>query len=486
MKLLFRAGIFISAFSLCACDLAPTYAPPNVDLPPKFKEGGMWNLANPSDSLPRGSWWNEFHDKTLNALEPQIEEANQTLANALANYEQARTIVEQAESGLYPYLEQDSSLSTNRQSDHRPLRSANQPSHYGANTLDVQASYEVDIWGRVRDTIAASAAEAQADAAILENVRLSLHAELARVYIGLRSLDREGQLLSDTVKTYSDALTLTQNRLAGKIAPPIDVARAQSQLATAQALVADTSARRAILEHAIATLVGKPASSFSIPAAPVIIALPQRPPAVPSTLLERRPDIAAAERGVAAANERIGVARAAFYPRFLLNLTAGTQDTELRLFDLKNALFSVGPSVSLPIFDGGLRTAQLAAATAVRDARTAAYRGQVLLAVQQVEDSLSQEHWLSIEAKRVAESVDAAKKVLDYSLTLYRDGATTYLDVVTAQTTALDAERTALQLRTRRLESSVALFLALGGGWTAPVHMAEVSPPLSTLDLLPH
>jgi multidrug efflux system outer membrane protein len=486
MRFFSWASVFASAFSLCACDLAPSYAPPKVDLPPKFREGGMWQLANPSDGLPRGPWWTEFHDKTLDALEPQVDEANQTLANALANYMQARTNVEQAESGLYPSLEQDSSLSTNRQSDHRPLRSANQPSHYGANTLDIQASYEVDLWGRVRDTIAASAAQAQAEAAILENVRLSLHAELARIYIDLRSLDREGQLLADTAKAYSDALTLTQNRLAGKIAPPIDVARAQSQLATAQALVAGTFARRALLEHAIATLVGKPASSFSIPAAPVIIALPQRPPAVPSTLLERRPDIAAAERSVAVANEQIGIARAAFYPRFFLNLSGGTQDTGLHLLDLKNELFSIGPSVSLPIFDGGMRTAQLEAALAVRDAQTAKYRGQVLLAVQEVEDSLSQDHWLGIEAKRVAEAVEAAKKVLDYSLTLYRDGATTYLDVVTAQTTALDAERTALRLRTRRLEASVALFLALGGGWTAPVRVAEVSPPLSTLDLLPH
>lgn len=479
---------FVCAFSLVlgACDLAPADSPPQMALPLNFKEGSPWQIANPRDDLPRGPWWTEFHDKTLDALEPRIESANQTLAEALANYVQATANVDQAESGLYPSLEQDTSASTNRQSDHRPLRSASQPSHYGANTLGIQASYEVDLWGRVRDTIKASTAEAQAQSAILENVRLSLHAELARVYLALRSLDRESQLLADTEKTYQQALELTQNRLAGKIAPPIDVARAQAQLATAQALIADTFGRRALLEHAIASLIGEPASSFSIPPSTLIGAMPRPPRVVPSTLLERRPDIAADERDVAAANAKIGIARAAFYPRFFLNLQGGTQDTGFHLLDLKNEFFAIGPSVALPIFDGGKRAADLKFAEAARDAAAAHYRGQVLRAIQEVEDSLAQERWLGIEAKRVAESVDAAKRVLDYSLTLYRDGATTYLDVVTAQTAALDAERTALALQTRRLQAAVALILALGGGWSEPVRVAAISPPLSTLDVLPH
>jgi multidrug efflux system outer membrane protein len=482
MKYLSWAGILMSALVLSACDLAPAYSPPKVDLPSKFKEDAVWRVAHPSDNLPRGAWWTAFKDPTLNALEPQIEEANQNLAHALANYLQARTNVEQAQAGLYPTLGQDTTLTTNRQSDHRPLRSASQPSHYGANTLDIQASYEVDLWGRVRDTIKANVDQAQAEAAILETVRLSLHAELARDYLNLRGLDAEARLLQNTARTYSDALTLTQNRLAGKIASPIDVARAQSQLASAQALIYDTAARRALLEHAIATLIGKPASAFSLPVSLAPIASPRRPSAVPSTLLERRPDISAAERAVAAANEQIGVARAAFYPRFFLNLSGGTQDTGFHLLDLRNELFSIGPSVNLPIFDGGRRTAQLEFAQAARDAATAQYRGRVLQAVQEVEDALALDRLLTLEAKRTAEAEAAARKVLDLSLTLYRDGATTYLDVVTAQTTALEAERTGLLLSTRRQQTSVALFLALGGGWTVPTDVAET--PLSTVDVV--
>lgn len=482
MKFIYWAGTLVSALILSACDLAPSYAPPKIDLPATFKEDKVWHVAHPSDDLPRGAWWTAFKDPTLDSLEPQIEAANQNLANALANYLQARTNVEQAQAGLYPTLEQDTTVTTNRQSDHRPLRSANQPTHYGANTLDVQASYEVDLWGRVRDTIKANVDQAQAEAAILESIRLSLHAELARDYLNLRGLDREARLLRDTAKAYGDALTLTQNRLAGKIASPIDVARAESQLATAQALIDDTAARRALLEHAIATLVGKPASSFSLPVSAAPIASPRRPSAVPSTLLERRPDIAAAERTVAATNEQIGVAKAAFYPRFFLNLSGGTQDTGFHLLDLKNELFSIGPSVNLPIFDGGKRTAQLELATAVRDGAVAQYRGRVLQAVQEVEDALALDRLLTLEAKHTAEAETAAKKVLDLSLTLYRDGATTYLDVVTAQTTALDAERTGLLLSTRRSQTSVALILALGGGWTVPVQVAET--PVSTVDLV--
>ena len=286
------------------------------------------------------------------------------------------------------------------------------------------------------------------------------------------------KLLADTAKAYEAALTLTESRLAGKIASPVDVARAQSQLATARVLIADTAARRSLLEHALATLIGKPASSFSIRPLYVELHLPKRPEAVPSTLLERRPDIAAAERSVAAANEQIGVAKAAFYPRFFLNLSGGTQDTGLHLLDLKNEFFSLGPSVTLPIFDGGKRNAQLDFAIAARDAAAAQYRAHILQAVQEVEDNLALDHWLKIEAKRVDEAVASTQKVLDLSLTLYRDGATNYLDVVTAQTAALDAERTSLDLRTRRLQASIALYLALGGGWRGPIANPDVKPKL--------
>ena len=474
MRLRIVLGALAPGLFLCACDLAPPYQPPVADVPAHFKEGGIWQRAEPDDRSPRGPWWMAYRDHTLDELEPQVDDANQTLAAALASYEQARTNVQQAESGLFPTLDQTSAFSTNRQSDHRTYRvPGSGPSHYGNNSLTIQSSYEIDLWGRVRDTIAATAAETQARAALLENVRLSLHAQLAGAYLTLRGLDRELQLLRDTQKAYQDALTLTQNRLAGKIASPIDVARAQSQLETAKALIDDILARRALLEHAIATLIGRPASSFSISVAPVVIAAPRGPRAAPSTLLERRPDIAAAEREVAAANERIGVAKTAFYPRFFLNLSGGTQDRGINLFDLKNELFSLGPSVTLPIFDGGRRTAELEATLARRDETVARYRGTVLQAVQEVEDALATEHYLGLESQRLDAAVAAEKQVLNLSLTLYRDGATTYLDVVTAQTTLLGQERAALALLTRRLGTSVNLFAALGGGWTPPVRLAS-------------
>ena len=466
---------------LCGCDLAPPYQPPVVELPAKFKESGKWQLAEPRDQLPRGPWWTVYKDRTLNELEPQVDDANQTLAAALANYEQARSALQQAEAGLFPTLDQVSQLTTNRQSDHRTYRAdpPNGISHYGDNRLAVQASYEVDLWGRVRDTIKASAAQAQSQAALIENVRLSLHGLVAQTYLSLRGLDSQLQLLRNTSKTYQDALTLTQSRLQGKIASPVDVARAQSQLEIAKALIDDTLAQRSILEHAIATLIGRPASAFSIPPATTNIANPRGPNAAPSSLLERRPDIAAAERAVAAANEQIGVAKAAFYPRFFINLYAGTQDRGINLFDLKNVLYTIGPSVDLPIFDGGSRTAQLKLALARRDQALAQYNQTVLNAVQEVENALSTSHYLGDESKRIDAAVTAEKKVLDISLTLYRDGATTFLDVVVAQTTLLQEQQTSIGLLTRRLGTTVNLLVALGGGWneTPAVQVASEQRP---------
>ena len=468
------AGVGLLSLSLGACDLAPPYVPPAVDLPAHFKESDHWQVARPNDLAARGPWWTSFGDAELNRLEPQVDEANQTLAAAFANYQAARTGVEQAEAGLFPTLEQDSQFTTNRQSDHRTYRTSTTsgPSHYGDNRLTVQSSYEIDLWGRVHDQIVGAAADAQAQAALLESVRLSLHGQLARNYLALRGLDRETLLLRDTVHAYQDALTLTQNRLAGKVASPADVDRATSQLETAKALIDDTMAQRAVLEHAIATLVGQPASAFSIPVAQVVIRPPRGPTAAPSSLLERRPDIAGAERAVASANEKIGIAKTAFYPRFFLNLYGGTQDRGVNLFDLKNELFTIGPSVNLPLFDGGRRRADLEAATAHRDESIARYRSTVLQAVQEVEDALALDRYLSQEGKRLDAAVAAEKRVLNISLTLYRDGATTYLDVVTAQTTLLNQESTSISLLTRQLGTGVNLQVALGGGWN-PVQAVQ-------------
>ena len=481
--------VVIAALALGGCDLAPRYAPPELDLPAHFKENAIWRRAMPADHQPHGAWWTAFHDRALDRLEARISTdatggtgGNFDLAIAESNYLQARQLVAEAQSALFPTIGAVGDFSTNRQSNHRPLRSAGQPSHYGDNTLDAQGSYEVDLWGHVRDTISANKALAEAQSADLESVRLSLQAELARDYVSLRGYDQQLKLLRDTEQAYGDALALTQRRLEGKIAPPADVARAEAELATARAAIDDVGARRALVEHAIATLIGQPASTFSIPPDRGGIQLPRKPVAVPSTLLERRPDVASAERQVAAANERIGIAKAAFYPRFFLNFKIGSQDTGLHLLDLNNEIFSLGPSVTLPVYDGGLREAEYRIALEAQKGAAAAYKGRIIRAVQEVEDNLALDRFLEREEAQADIAAKATGKVLNLSLSLYRDGGTNYLDVVTAQEADLAAQRTTLDLRTRRLAATVALFLALGGDFVAP---APLVPAPTGPDELP-
>jgi outer membrane protein, multidrug efflux system len=452
------------AVLLAACDLAPAYHPPVIAVPVHYKEAGNWQPAAPRDD--HGAWWQVFHDPTLDGLEPQVEIANQDLAAARANYLQARAFVAEAQSALYPHIGTEATFSDNRQSDDRPTRGANEPDYYGANTVEGEASYEVDLWGRIRDNLAAHKAEAQASLADLAGARLSLQAELARDYLGLRGLDREIRLLRETVGAYSDALKLTQERLQGKIGAPIDVARAQVQLENAKAQLADITGPRALFEHAIATLIGKPASTFTIPPVGRNAALPVIPHGVPSNLLERRPDVASAERETAAANESIGIARAAFFPRFTINLMAGEQDTGLNLVNLGNSLWSVGPAISLPLFDAGRRQAHLAATEAAYIRTVAQYRSTVLKAIQEVEDNLALLRSLRIEAADVEASATSAQRASDLALTSYKQGASNYLDVIIAQTAAFEAKRAALIVATRRLRTSVALILALGGDWS--------------------
>jgi NodT family efflux transporter outer membrane factor (OMF) lipoprotein len=465
------------AVALAGCDLAPPYAPPAVTLPTAFKEAvvdkarnpakaGRWHEAQPADAAPRGPWWEVYHDPELNQLETKVEMGNQTLAATIAAYDQARAFAREAEAGLYPTLGVGGAISTNKQSASRPLRSTNQPTYFGANTIDAQVKYEVDVWGRVRDFVAAGKASAQASAADMEVLRLSLQAEVANDYVTSRGLDEQVRLLNDTVTAYARALTLVQNRFRGNIASGADVAQAETQLNSAKAQISEAMSRRQLLEHAIATLIGQPAPMFAVAPAVRTTAQPQLPVGLPSTLLQRRPDIASAERQAASANELVGVATAAFYPSFSLGLSGGLQSTGLNLFSLPLDFWSLGPSVSLPLFEGGLRRAELAGARASFQSAVARYRATVLNAFQDVEDNLALLRWLGQASTDEAVAVSAAQRSVAMALALYRDGAENYLQVIIAQTAALQAEQTALDLRTRRLQASIGLIKATGGGWT--------------------
>ena len=454
--------------ALAGCSLAPHYTPPTVPaIPASYKEAGPWQLAHPADELPRGPWWTSFDDAALNQLEAKIDTRNPSIAEAVASYDIARADVAEARSYLLPQLIGGGSTTANRQSERRPLRSADQPNQYPANTLDVQMNYELDLWGKLRNGVAAQKATAQASADTLATTRLSMHAELANDYMALRGLDAQERLLDQTVDVYTKAVSITQVRHAGFIASGLDVEQAQNQLQTAQAAATEVSATRALYEHAIASLVGVPASSFSLPPDVERMALPDIPTGVPSALLQRRPDIATAERNVAAANALVGVAKAAFYPDISLSGIFGFQDTgEAALLSTPYTFWSIGPQLAAPLFQGGLLRAQEAAAKASVRQQAEAYRVVVLGAFQQVEDSLSNLRRLHQELAQETAAEQSASKAADASMSLYRDGAVNYLDVVVAQTTYLQAQQSVLSLRTRLLQSSVQLIQALGGGWT--------------------
>jgi NodT family efflux transporter outer membrane factor (OMF) lipoprotein len=451
--------------AVAACSFAPRYVPPPVPIPATYQHQGIWDSAQPSDSLARGDWWSRFSDPTLDTLEAQIEGSNPDLAAALARFDEARDFTAEATAGLFPQIGLGASVSANRQSAQRPLRGVSQPSYYTADQVGAAVSYEFDFWGKIRNEIASRKALAQASDADLATMRLSLQAELATDYFQLRGLDATAKLLGDTVAAYQKALDLTETLYKGKIAAQIDVTRAQTQLDAVRAQVSDVAARRALLEHAIAVLVGKPASDFTIAPAATPFALPEIPANLPSTLLQRRPDIASAERAAAAANAEIGVARAAFYPNITFDALGGFQSSGQNLLKLADSFWSVGPSLSLPIFDGGRLRAQERGAYARFQETSAFYRSIVLTAFKEVEDNRALLHWLGQESVDTDAGVVAAQKTLNAALALYREGATNYLDVVTAQTALLQAQQSALDIRTRRLTADVGLVRALGGGW---------------------
>ena len=449
-----------------------------VALSPKFKDAtAAGALPPPADE----AWWRTFHDAELDGLEADVDAANPDLAAAVAANDAAQARAQAALSGLLPHAVAIGAISANRQSNNRPLRSANQPSYYGDNLLGAEASYEIDLWGRVRDVAAEANASADASADALAEARLELHAELARDYVALEGFDGEAKIVSDAIGVYRSALELTKSRLAASIASPVDVDRAQTQLSSAEAQGSDLALRRTTMENAIAALVGQSASSFSIPRTARLPPVPNTPRATPADALRRRPDVAEAERLTAAANFGVGAARADFFPRLALIGLGGTQDTGFRLFNPGNLMGTIGPTVDLPLFDAGLREAELKVAKAEFTEAAEGYRSTVLKALRDVQDSLSGLSWLAAERRQTETAAVAARHAADLSLTLYRDGAASFLDVVTAQSAAFDAERETVVLHARELTTDIGLMLALGGGWTPPPPPAprtiDVTPP---------
>ncbi len=448
------------------CSLAPTLKTPQVPGGDTFKETGSWTQAQPADRLPRDRWWSLYGSGEIDDLQTRLISGNPSLAASLANYAQARALSDQARAGFFPTLGLNAGVARARESANAPLISALTPRYYDTNILGGSISYELDLWGQIRNEVAAGAANAAAAAADLENARLSLNAQLVDDYVQLRSLDRAGKILQDTVDAYTRAVTLTDQRHSAGIAAGLDVSQAQTQLAAARSQEAQTLAQRALMEHAIAALLGLSASTFSIDPAIVDIHLPQIPSGMPGSLLERRPDIAAAQRRMIAANANIGVARAAYFPNLTLGAQGGVESTRFsNWLTAPSTFWAIGPNAVLSVFDGGLRRAQVAQARAEFDSSAANYRGTVVTAYQQVEDSLANLNHYYDAAVQEKAAVDAAQRTLNLSMALYVQGATDYLTVVTSQTALLQTQIQALNLDTLQLQSSVDLIRALGGGW---------------------
>jgi NodT family efflux transporter outer membrane factor (OMF) lipoprotein len=460
----FGPAVVAALVAASACAPKVKYVQPTVEVAPAFRENADWKTAQPADDALRGTWWELFRDSDLNALEEQIDVSNQTLKAADARFAQARALVRGTRANLFPTVDVAPSAVRAQASGNRPASTV----HQAANdfVLPVDVSYEADVWGRIHSAVSAARAAAQASAADLESARLSLHAELAVDYFALRGADRDRQLLDAAVQSFEKALELTQNRFQGGIASQADVAQAETVLETTRAQAVDVAVGRASLEHAIAILIGKPASALTIAVAPMSEAPPSVPAGLPSALLERRPDIAAAERRVAAANAQLGVATAAFYPRLLLSGAAGFESSPLgSLLTGTSSFWTIGPTLIVNAFDAGRRRAVSDQARAAQDEATAVYRQAVLVAFREVEDQLAALRILDEEATIQRRAVDAAERALMQATNRYRGGLASYLEVTSAQTAALVNQRTAAGILTRRMTASVLLMKGLGGGW---------------------
>ncbi|WP_158880551.1 efflux transporter outer membrane subunit [Rhodanobacter sp. L36] len=457
---------------LTGCSLAPAYKVPTVPVAASYQETGPWKQAQPADQLPRDQWWQLYHDARLDELQQKLLTSNADLAAALAHYRQAQAFEQETRSDLFPTISLNANGQRDRQSDTKPLRGpltgpSESPANYNSYTAGAEIDYELDLWGRIRNAVTAGRGETLASAADLASAQLSLQAQLADNYIVLRGTDQELALLKQSIDAYQRALQLTQTRHSGGIASGLDVARAQTQLSSAKSLWSQSMAQRALTEHAIAVLVGESPDQFKLDVQTAPIGLPQVPANVPSALLQRRPDIAAAERRTAEANARIGVARAAYFPSLSLSAQGGFQSAEYAgLLTAPNHFWAIGPMLFETLFDGGLRKAGVEAAKAATDEAGARYRGVVLNAFAQVEDNLAQLDHVGVALNDQKDAADAAQHSLDLSMDRYKQGAVDYLDVVQAQTAALDAQRSLLDLSTRQLRASVQLIRALGGGWS--------------------
>jgi NodT family efflux transporter outer membrane factor (OMF) lipoprotein len=459
------------AFQLSGCAVGPDYHRPDTAVPAAYKEAPEgFKVAQPADTADRGNWWLIYDDAQLNGLMDQLDTNNQTVAQYAAAYRQARALVGEARAAYFPVVSASFSGTRSR----TPSRVSSSSSSFSSGggsisnnvNLGLDATWEPDLWGKVSRTVSAEEAGQQGAAADLANARLSAQATLAQTYFTLRALDAQQKLLDDTVAAYQKSLTLTQNQYAQGVAGRADVVQAQTQLQSAQAAAIDNGVARAQDEHAIAVLVGQPASSFAIPASPLTATPPVVPLTMPSALLERRPDIASAERKAAAANEQIGVAISAFFPTLTLSASGGFESSVFsQLLQMPSRFWTLGPSLAATVFDAGLRRAQTEAARAAYDQQVATYRQTVLAAFQDVEDNLASQRILAQEIVVQQQAVESAQHALQIVTNEYKAGTIDYQNVLSAQTTAFTAQQKLASIAGQRMVSSVGLVKALGGGW---------------------
>ncbi len=476
IKITIRRGLPVAAvLFISACNFAPKYKEPPIAVAPTFKELtpeqtnqlSNWQPATPSEDVLRGNWWELFGDTELNALESQLDITNQTIAAAVARVDAARGIAQQTRSGLFPLVAVDPSVTRSQQRIRIGNTAAPDSTRFTLYNLPITASWEPDLWGRIRNAARADRLEAEATQADLENVRLSIHAELASDYFQLRSLDAQREILNSAAAAYQESYDLAKARYETGIASEQDVAQAQTQLMTTRAEATDLGILRAQLEHAIAVLIGRPTANFSLSPSPRKSEPPAIPPGVPSTLLQRRPDIAAAIRRVMGANANIGVARAAYFPNITLSGSAGYQSTSLNdLVSWPNLVWSVGGSLAETVFDGGRRKGVSQQAWANYDLTVANYRLAVLTSFKEVDDALAALHLLASELKDEAIAVESAQRYLTLANDRYRLGIDSYLNVIVAQTSVLSNQRTVAALQFQQMTATVQLIKGLGGGWT--------------------